>query len=112
VLITHDLGVVAGNADRVAIMYAGRVVEDGVLDDIFGAPRHPYTRGLLASLPRLDRREEPVPIGGAPPSALDWPSGCPFHPRCPLAIEACREVEPDLVDGVACIVASPVARRS
>ena len=108
VLITHDLGVVAGNADRVAIMYAGRVVERDDLDGIYGAPRHPYTRGLLASLPRLDRREAPVPIGGAPPSPLAWPEGCPFHPRCPLAIDACREAEPALENGVACIVANRV----
>ena len=108
VLITHDLGVVAGNADRVAIMYAGRVVEKDDLDGIFGAPRHPYTRGLLASLPRLDRRETPVPIGGAPPSPLAWPEGCPFHPRCPLAIDECREAEPALENGVACIVANRV----
>jgi oligopeptide/dipeptide ABC transporter ATP-binding protein len=96
VLITHDLGVVAGTVDRVAIMYAGRVVEEGALATVFGAPRHPYTRGLLASLPRLDRRADPTPIGGIPPSPLTLPSGCPFHPRCPLAEAMCEVIEPDL----------------
>jgi oligopeptide/dipeptide ABC transporter ATP-binding protein len=96
VLITHDLGVVAGTVDRVAIMYAGRVVEEGALATVFGAPRHPYTRGLLASLPRLDRRADPTPIGGIPPSPLTLPSGCPFHPRCPLAEAVCEVIEPDL----------------
>ncbi|MBI2710362.1 MAG: ABC transporter ATP-binding protein [Actinobacteria bacterium] len=115
VLITHDLGVVAGNADRVAIMYAGRVVEDGPMTATFASPGHPYTRGLLASLPRLDRRRDPVPIGGAPPSPSSWPTGCPFHPRCPLAVDACREAEPDLVAlgdaRVACsVVAAPSHR--
>ena len=96
VLITHDLGVVAGTVDRVAIMYAGRVVEEGPLATVFAAPRHPYTRGLLASLPRLDRRADPTPIGGVPPSPLTLPSGCPFHPRCPLAEATCEVIEPDL----------------
>jgi oligopeptide/dipeptide ABC transporter ATP-binding protein len=96
VLITHDLGVVAGTVDRVAIMYAGRVVEQGPLASVFTAPRHPYTRGLLASLPRLDRRADPTPIGGIPPSPLALPSGCPFHPRCPLAEAMCEVIEPDL----------------
>jgi oligopeptide/dipeptide ABC transporter ATP-binding protein len=96
VLITHDLGVVAGTVDRVAIMYAGRVVEEGSLATVFAAPRHPYTRGLLASLPRLDRRADPAPIGGVPPSPLTLPSGCPFHPRCPLAEATCEVIEPDL----------------
>jgi oligopeptide/dipeptide ABC transporter ATP-binding protein len=109
VLITHDLGVVAGTVDRVAIMYAGRVVEEGPLATVFAAPRHPYTRGLLASLPRLDRRGDPTPIGGVPPSPLSLPSGCPFHPRCPLAEAICEEIEPGLEplgDGqVACHVA-------
>jgi oligopeptide/dipeptide ABC transporter ATP-binding protein len=96
VLITHDLGVVAGTVDRVAIMYAGRVVEEGPLASVFAEPRHPYTRGLLASLPRLDRRADPTPIGGVPPSPLTLPGGCPFHPRCPLAEAICEVVEPDL----------------
>ena len=109
VLITHDLGVVAGTVDRVAIMYAGRVVEQSPLASLFARPQHPYTRGLLASLPRLDRRTDPTPIGGVPPSPLTLPSGCPFHPRCPWAKTECELVEPSLDrlgDGlVACHVA-------
>src|SRR5215204_6926207 len=83
-LITHDLGVVAGLADRVMVMYAGRQVELGTADEIFYETRHPYTLGLLASLPRLDDMgDEPlVPIVGSPPSLINKPSGCPFHPRC------------------------------
>src|SRR5215204_5134239 len=83
-LITHDLGVVAGLADRVMVMYAGRQVELGTTDEIFYETRHPYTLGLLASLPRLDDMgDEPlVPIVGSPPSLINKPSGCPFHPRC------------------------------
>ncbi|MGI9119501.1 MAG: ABC transporter ATP-binding protein [Acidimicrobiales bacterium] len=84
-LITHDLGVVAEMAARVVVMYAGRVVEAGPVDSIFHAPRHPYTLGLMASLPRLDgavRRLDPIP--GQPPSLVSVPPGCPFHPRCRL----------------------------
>lgn len=87
VLITHDLGIVQGVADRVLVMYAGRVVEVGTVDDVFGRPQHPYTAGLLGSLPRLEggamRMGQPLP--GQPPSAVDIPTGCSFHPRCPLA---------------------------
>jgi oligopeptide/dipeptide ABC transporter ATP-binding protein len=87
VLITHDLGVVAGLADRVMVMYAGRAVEMGSTNEVFYEPRMPYTLGLLASLPRLDDTgDEPlVPIRGAPPSLIHLPSGCPFHPRCHFA---------------------------
>ena len=83
-LITHDLGVVAGTADRVMVMYAGRQIEVGAIDDIFYNPRHPYTRGLLASLPRVDgRREDRLHrIVGQPPSLIVLPTGCAFHPRC------------------------------
>ena len=90
VLITHDLGVVAGMADRITVMYAGRLVEDGDVDDVFDATAHPYTAGLLASLPRLDGAvDEPlVPIGGQPPSMLAPPPGCSFHPRCRWARES------------------------
>jgi oligopeptide/dipeptide ABC transporter ATP-binding protein len=87
-LITHDLGVVAGVADRVHVMYAGRIVESGGVDEIFYGPRHPYTEGLLASLPRLDRRsgnERLHRIKGQPPSLLALPPGCSFNPRCPHA---------------------------
>ena len=97
VLITHDLGVVAGAADTVAVMYGGRVVETGPVDEIFYAPRHPYTRGLLASLPRLDSgAEKLIPIPGSPPSVIARPSGCPFHPRCPYAQPICAADEPPL----------------
>jgi oligopeptide/dipeptide ABC transporter ATP-binding protein len=88
-LITHDLGVVAGVADRVMVMYAGREAELGGVDDIFYEPRHPYTEGLLASLPRLDRRADKSSrlhrIEGQPPSLIFVPPGCAFHPRCPYA---------------------------
>ena len=99
VLITHDLGVVAGFADRVAVMYAGRIVEIGDVDDVFYRPRMPYTLGLLGSIPRLDvgRRQRLTPIDGNPPSLVHLPSGCPFWPRCPLRIEKCLEVEPALL---------------
>jgi oligopeptide/dipeptide ABC transporter ATP-binding protein len=88
VLITHDLGVVAGVADRVLVMYAGRQAELGTVDDVFYRPSHPYTRGLLASLPRLDATAEGERlhrIKGQPPSMIFLPSGCAFHPRCPYA---------------------------
>jgi oligopeptide/dipeptide ABC transporter ATP-binding protein len=94
ILITHDLGVVAEVADRVLVMYAGRVVEQGTLDEIFYDPQHPYTWGLLGSLTRLDRpRPERLPqIGGAPPSPIDLPPGCAFRPRCPHAFDRCGEL--------------------
>jgi oligopeptide/dipeptide ABC transporter ATP-binding protein len=99
VLITHDLGVVAGQADRVLVMYAGKPVEIGGVDDIYYNPRMPYTLGLLGSLPRLDvgRAERLTPIKGAPPSLLSLPPGCPFMPRCPLAEDVCAEQEPELL---------------
>jgi peptide/nickel transport system ATP-binding protein len=94
VLITHDLGVVAEVADRVLVMYAGRVVEEGTLDEIFYDPQHPYTWGLLGSLTRLDRpRPRRLPqIGGAPPSLVSPPPGCAFRPRCPHAFGRCGEL--------------------
>jgi peptide/nickel transport system ATP-binding protein len=99
VLITHDLGVVAGMADRVLVMYAGRPVEVGQVDDVFYRPRMPYTVGLLSSQPRIDsgRREPLTPIPGRPPSPLALPAGCPFEPRCPLRRDVCTEIEPPLV---------------
>ncbi|WP_437282381.1 ABC transporter ATP-binding protein [Sorangium sp. So ce375] len=95
-LITHDLGVVAKMADRVAVMYAGRIVEEGPVGAIFHAARHPYTIGLSRSIPRLDdaRGADLVPIPGMPPSLARLPPGCPFHPRCAHAIAACREEAP------------------
>jgi len=94
ILITHDLGVVAEVADRVLVMYAGRVVERGTLDQIFYDPQHPYTWGLLGSLTRMDRdRPERLPqISGAPPSLLDLPTGCSFRPRCPHEFDRCTEL--------------------
>ena len=98
VLITHDLGVVAGMSDRVTVMYAGRPVEQGSVDDIFYTPRMPYTIGLLGAVPRLDASNaEPLAtLQGNPPTVVDLPPGCPFVPRCPLAHAGCREEEPDL----------------
>jgi peptide/nickel transport system ATP-binding protein len=100
VLITHDLGVVAGKADRVMVMYAGRGVEIGTTGDIFYGTSHPYTLGLLASLPRVDDTgtERLRPITGAPPSLISIPSGCPFHPRCGFARRPtpCESNEPAL----------------
>lgn len=103
VLITHDLGVVAGVAERVMVMYAGRQVERGSVDEVFYNPRHPYTRGLLASLPRLDRRyenERLYRITGQPPSLIFLPTGCAFHPRCPYAdlTGICVNKRPELQD--------------
>ncbi|HEY6771678.1 MAG TPA: ABC transporter ATP-binding protein [Solirubrobacterales bacterium] len=94
ILITHDLGVVAEIADRVLVMYAGQVVEQGTLDEIFYDPQHPYTWGLLGSLTRLDQdRPDRLPqIGGAPPSLIAPPGGCRFRPRCPHAFEKCSEL--------------------
>ncbi|MCU1392144.1 MAG: oligopeptide/dipeptide transporter, ATPase subunit [Ilumatobacteraceae bacterium] len=101
VLITHDLGVIAGVADRVLVMYAGRPVELGTADEIFYEPRHPYTEGLLASLPRLDRRagnERLHRIKGQPPSLLALPPGCSFNPRCPHAKHnVCDNQRPELL---------------
>jgi peptide/nickel transport system ATP-binding protein len=103
IIITHDLGVVAEIADHIAVMYAGRIVERGTTDEIFHHPQHPYTWGLLTSIPRLDnpRDEELVPISGRPPSLVHRPSGCHFHPRCPYVQEAHKRVDPRLesVDG-------------
>jgi peptide/nickel transport system ATP-binding protein len=99
VMITHDLSVIAGFADRVAVMYAGRIVETGTVDEVFYSPRMPYTMGLLGAIPRADDPgDRPlVPIEGTPPSLMDLPPGCPFAARCPLVFETCREVEPALI---------------
>ncbi|MFI1045931.1 ABC transporter ATP-binding protein [Streptomyces griseoruber] len=91
VLITHDLGVVADVADRIAVMYAGRIVESAPVHDLYRAPAHPYTRGLLDSIPRLDRKGHALhAIKGLPPNLMDIPPGCAFHPRCPAARDVCR----------------------
>ncbi|MDP9985627.1 peptide/nickel transport system ATP-binding protein [Arthrobacter oryzae] len=103
VMITHDLGVVAGMADDIMVMYAGKPVETGAVDDIYYNPRMPYTLGLLGAVPRVDMAEKTslVPIAGMPPNLLQPPTGCSFAPRCPLASDACLEGEPALesVDG-------------
>ena len=95
-LITHDLGVVAGVADNVMVMYAGRQVEFGSAKEIFYRTRHPYTLGLLASIPRLDSDDDEklIPIRGAPPSMIRLPTGCSFNPRCDFAQDRCRVEEP------------------
>jgi peptide/nickel transport system ATP-binding protein len=116
VLVSHDLGVVAGAASRVSIMYAGKVVERGSVDDVFSSPRHPYTRGLLASLPKLDQRVGRLTaIPGAPPAIHDRPSGCDFHPRCAHAVERCRIDAPALrmveTTEAACHLAEDIDRR-
>jgi len=96
ILITHDLGVVANVADRIAVMYAGRLVETAPVVDVYGQPRHPYTIGLLESVPRLDTKRGGVlpAIGGLPPNLLAMPSGCPFNPRCRFAVDQCRQGTP------------------
>ncbi|WP_316740314.1 ABC transporter ATP-binding protein [Streptomyces sp. MK7] len=99
ILITHDLGVVADVADRIAVMYAGRIVESAPVHDLYKAPAHPYTRGLLDSIPRLDMKgRELYAIKGLPPSLLRIPSGCAFHPRCPMARDVCRTDVPPLYE--------------
>ena len=99
VLITHDLGVIAGHAERINVMYAGKLVETGSVEDVFYRPRMPYTVGLLGSLPRLDESEKQrlTPIKGSPPSLLNLPPGCPFTPRCPMAQPVCDRDEPELL---------------
>jgi peptide/nickel transport system ATP-binding protein len=120
ILINHDLGVVAEVTDHIAVMYAGRIVEHADKRDIFRAPEHPYTWGLLQSIPRLDRpRDEPlVPIPGRPPSLITLPTGCNFHPRCPYVRPRHREVDPRLEPvaddpghRVACLLDSDTRRR-
>ncbi|WP_126424866.1 ABC transporter ATP-binding protein [Brevibacillus marinus] len=97
ILITHDLGVVAEMADRVVVMYAGEVVEEADVYHLFASPKHPYTKGLLNSLPKLDeQREELGAIEGTVPNPLAMPDGCSFHPRCPLADSRCKTVKPQL----------------
>lgn len=102
VLITHDLGVVADIADRIIVMYAGRAIEESPVHELYRRPMHPYTLGLMGSIPRLDRTEETLrPIPGSPPDMSRLPSGCPFHPRCSYVQRECRTVAPLLrqIDG-------------
>ena len=117
VLITHDLGVVAGNVDRVAVMYAGKLVEKGPVDEVFHTPRMPYTMGLLRSVPNMltAGKERLVPLEGRPPNLAELPPGCPFADRCPAVQDRCRTTEPELLaelgDGreVACHRADEIA---
>jgi oligopeptide/dipeptide ABC transporter ATP-binding protein len=97
IFITHNLGIVAKMCDRVAVMYAGRMVESGPVKAIFDRPAHPYTRALLESIPRMgDARQRLTAIDGQPPDLARLPAGCAFHPRCPDAIDRCRaEAPPD-----------------
>ena len=117
VLVTHDLGLVSENADRVAIMYAGRVMEAGAVAAVLAHPRHPYTRGLLAARPQAAGRGRALTaIPGSPPNLARPPAGCPFHPRCPLAAPVCRAERPPLRShgaghDVACHAVDPNAPR-
>ncbi|TRY28069.1 ABC transporter ATP-binding protein [Brevibacillus sp. LEMMJ03] len=117
ILITHDLGVVAEMCDRVIVMYAGKVIETGTVDDIFYNPQHPYTKGLLRSVPRLDlKRDEPLtPIFGTPPDLLRPPVGCGFTARCESAMRVCQEYDPELKEisstqRAACWLQHPLAQ--
>jgi oligopeptide transport system ATP-binding protein len=97
ILITHDLGVVADVADRIVVMYAGRLVETAEVNDLYANPAHPYTRGLLESIPRLDQKGQTLAaIGGLPPNLMRIPPGCPFNPRCRMAQDVCRHDLPAL----------------
>jgi len=98
IMITHDLGVVAGVADKINVMYSGYIVESAPAEDLFTKPRHPYTLGLLRSIPRIDepRKEKLIPIEGLPPDLIDAPQGCPFVPRCTYKIDRCVEENPSL----------------
>jgi len=120
IIITHDLGVVAEIADEVAVMYAGRIVERASTTTLFAAPEHPYTWGLLRSIPRLDAPRDVAlqPISGRPPSLINLPSGCSFHPRCPYVRDAHRRIDPTLEPlpddpnhSVACLLAAESRRR-
>jgi peptide/nickel transport system ATP-binding protein len=119
IIITHDLGVVAEVADQIAVMYAGRIVESAPTAEIFAAPEHPYTWGLLRSIPSLDRDrdEDLVPVSGRPPSLIHRPSGCHFHPRCPYSRPEHTRIDPQIKQvpgspdhGVACLLAADARR--
>jgi oligopeptide/dipeptide ABC transporter ATP-binding protein len=100
IMITHDLGVVAGTCERVNVMYAGMFMETGTAEDLFGRPRHPYTLGLLESIPRLDavRKSKLTPIPGSPRDMLQAPTACPFAPRCRFEVDQSRREVPMLVE--------------
>jgi oligopeptide transport system ATP-binding protein len=117
ILITHDLGVVADVADRIAVMYAGRIVEEANVHELYAKPAHPYTLGLLESIPRINEKGQQLrTIRGLPPSLLRIPSGCPFHPRCPMAQPVCAEQVPPLLQlgptrASACLFAEELVKR-
>lgn len=101
ILITHDLGVVAGMCDQVCVMYAGKIVERAITDDLYARPSHPYTEGLIKSVPRMDttkKHERLFSIEGQPPNVIDLPPCCPFHPRCHKAMDVCRVAYPPVAD--------------
>lgn len=117
IMITHDLGVVAEMCDRVVVMYAGKVIEEGTVDEVFYNPQHPYTKGLLRSVPRLDlNRDEPLtPIFGTPPDLLKPPVGCGFAARCECTMKVCMEYDPELTtisdsQRAACWLQHPLAQ--
>lgn len=101
ILVTHDMGVQANVADRVGIMYAGKIVEEASVEEIFGNPLHPYTRYLINSLPRFGDKGMRESVPGSPPSLINPPAGCPFHPRCPYVLPVCREQMPGFFEPLA-----------
>jgi peptide/nickel transport system ATP-binding protein len=112
--VTHDMAVHANLTDRLGIMYAGRLVEEGPTQAVFREPLHPYTQHLIASLPRIGDSEPKQGLSGSPPNLADPPAGCRFHPRCPIAMAICRQESPRLVNvdkkrRVACFAVSPEA---
>jgi oligopeptide/dipeptide ABC transporter ATP-binding protein len=94
IFVTHNLGIVARMCDKLAVMYAGKIVEAGAVRDLFNSPQHPYTKGLLGSMPKLGSKEPLFAIPGQPPNLANLPSGCAFHPRCPDAMPRCATEEP------------------
>lgn len=98
ILVTHDMGVQANIADRIGIMYAGKIVEEATTEEIFGNPLHPYTRYLINSLPRFGDKTPRESVPGSPPSLIDLPDGCPFHPRCPSCLDICTRQMPSLIN--------------
>jgi oligopeptide/dipeptide ABC transporter ATP-binding protein len=114
IFVTHDLGIIAKMCDRVAVMYAGRIVEQGSVREIYNRPRHPYTEGLIKSIPRLGNKETLYAIPGQPPNLAHLPPGCAFAPRCPYAFERCLSAEPDelaFADGHCCRCWLPVQEK-
>ncbi|MEJ8847628.1 ABC transporter ATP-binding protein [Variovorax rhizosphaerae] len=114
IFVTHDMAVHAHLCDRLGVMYAGRLIEEGATKDVFSRPRHPYTTHLIASLPRIGKTASIKALEGAPPNLADPPKGCRFHPRCPLAMDVCRQQVPAFAEvapghRVACFAVNPVA---